>query len=82
MTAWKWILGACAACAACCAAPLAAGVAAGSALFACADELAPSAAALAGLGLAVAATAWWRRRARRRPAASTSCDGCCDVRRA
>jgi len=88
MKPWKVILVG-AACAACCVAPLAAlatgatsMAAAGAATLACADRPAALAAVLAGLGFAATATAGWRGRARRRAAATPSCEGCCNVRRA
>ncbi|HEY8976980.1 MAG TPA: hypothetical protein VIN75_22385 [Burkholderiaceae bacterium] len=89
MKAWPILLGGAAACAACCAAPLAAGLAggtsllaAGSALFACAADVAPLAGLLTALGLAIAGATWWRRRARRRMACTPACKECGDGQRA
>lgn len=81
MKSWKWALGLGAACATCCAIPLlgvAGGVAAfGSALWACAVDLAPAALLLGVVaGGLVGAWAWRRRQLARRGAcgcAGTTC---------
>lgn len=73
MTPWKTALGVGAACAACCAVPLLGGAAAlgigsaslaaaGSALLACTDELAPLAIMLLAVATAVAGLVLWRKR--------------------
>ncbi len=66
MKPWKVALGLGAACAACCAIPLlgmAGGLAAfESALWACADELLPTAAVLAAIAVGLLGAWWWKRR--------------------
>lgn len=84
MKPWKAALGLGAACAACCAVPLLGGAAAltagsaslaavGSALLACADELAPLAFALLGLAAVGGAAILWAQRRRRAHFAASSC---------
>ncbi|HEY0821170.1 MAG TPA: hypothetical protein VGD46_20490 [Rhizobacter sp.] len=76
MKPWKAAVGVGAACAACCAVPLLGGAAVltagtatlaglGSALMACADELAPLAFALPGLAAVGVGIFLWRRKAKR-----------------
>lgn len=92
MRPWKTVLGVGAACAVCCAVPLLGGAAgltagtaavgaAGSALVACADELAPVGVALLVVAAAAAGLVWWRPRAQRKAQVATGCQGACNASR-
>lgn len=90
MRPWKAVLGVGAACAVCCAVPLLGGAAAltlgtttlaaaGSALLACADELAPLAAGLIGLAAVGGGLILWRNRNLRNAQTTNGCGGGCNA---
>lgn len=88
MRPWKLVLGVGAACTVCCAVPLVGGgallavgsagfAAAGTALLAWTDDLAPLAVALLGLAVVGGTLVWWRRRRASRVERATGCGGGC-----
>lgn len=92
MRPWKAALGVGAACAACCAVPLLGGAAAlgagtttlaalGSALWACADDVAPLVGVVLALVTAGSVAIWWVRRARRPLQQAVGCEGSCHASR-
>lgn len=90
MKPWKTVLGVGAACAACCAVPLIGGAAVltagtaalatmGSALLACAQDLAPLGAVLLVLAAGGIGVMLWRRRARLAAPTPSGCQGSCKL---